>query len=223
MKSLKHFISSGVLVVAAAFLSSCQVPGLKTDNYDSPAYRPKNPSNVRVKVSTSKQMVYVMEGDRPLLVTATCVGYPGKETPLGNFQAYNKIAKKRSGSYGFAISGNTITPTKAGQARGRYVGYPMPYWVEFKPAYGFHAGYVWNIPRSHGCLRLHPNVAPKFFALVKAGTPINIQRSQPEDATLGANHKRPGPEHYMAPDPPASVSITDAPFNATAGRPIFAD
>jgi hypothetical protein len=38
--------------------------------YDRPAYKPKDPSKVVVKVSLSKQMVYVMEGNRPLLVTA---------------------------------------------------------------------------------------------------------------------------------------------------------
>ncbi|MDB4947330.1 MAG: erfK, partial [Labilithrix sp.] len=168
-------------------LSSCQNGMLsKSDNYDSPAYRPHNPSAVRVKVSLSQQMVYVMEGNRPLLVTATCVGMPQKPTPRGNFTVYNKIAKKRSGSYGFGVSGGTITPAEASKARGRYVGYPMPYWVEFSPGYGFHSGYVHPFGKSHGCLRLHPNVAPKFFALVREGTPVNIANSQPEDAILGA-------------------------------------
>lgn len=211
------------LIACAGALASCQTPLSKKDNYDSPAYRPKNPSAVRVKVSTGAQMIYVMEGNRPLLVTATCVGYAGKNTPAGNWSVSNKIAKKRSGSYGFSVSGNTIRACEASKATGRYVGFPMPFWVEFKPMYGFHSGYVWNVPHSHGCLRIHPNVAPKFFALVRNGTPVHIASSQPEDATLGANHKRPGPEHYLAPDPPASVSITDAPFHATDGKPLFVD
>ena len=212
------------LIAAAATLASCQNAQIaKTDNYDCPAHRPHNQGAVRVKVSLSKQMIYVMEGNRPLLVTATCIGMPGKGTPRGNFTAFNKIAQKRSGSYGFSVSGNSITPCTAGECRGHYVGYPMPYWVEFSPSYGFHGGYVWPIPRSHGCLRLHPNVAPKFFALVPAGTPINIADSQPEDAAFGVSHKRPGPEHYNAPDPAPSVSISDAPFRAQNGRPIFVD
>src|SRR5260370_42543564 len=66
-----------------------------------------------------------------------------------------------------------------------YVGYPMAYWVQFKPEYGFHAGPVWPIPHSHGCIRLHPNAAPKFFALVHQGTPVDIDQSQPEDQTIG--------------------------------------
>lgn len=187
-------------------------------DYNPPAYRPTNPNNVRVKVSLSKQMTYVMEGDRPLLVTACSVGTPDKPTPMGNFRAYNKIPKKRSGSYGFGVQGDTITPSTAGKAKGRYVGFPMAYWVEFKPAYGFHQGYVWPMPRTHGCIRLHKNAAPKFFALVNSGTPINIAPSQPEDATIGANHVR--PTDYNDPDPPASITISDAAFPAY-DKPLF--
>lgn len=206
-------------------LTGCQSLVTKQDNYDAPAHRPANPNNVTIKVSLSKQMVYVMEGQRPLLVTPTCVGTPDHPTPRGSFRVYNKIENKRSGSYGFGISGNgNIYPAPRSQVKGsdRYVGFPMAYWVEFSPAYGFHSGYVWNIPRSHGCLRLHPNVAAKFFALAKMGTPINISNSQTEDATLGANAPRPGPEHYLAPDPPASHLINSAVFQKPT-HPLFVD
>ncbi len=206
-------------------LTSCQTLVTKQDDYDVPAYRPKNPNNVAIKVSLSKQMVYVMEGQRPLLVTATTIGTPTNPTPRGSFRVYNKIENKRSGSYGFGVSSNgTAYPAKSSQVNGgdRYVGFPMAYWVEFSPAYGFHSGYVWNIPRSHGCLRLHPNVAAKFFALAKPGTPIYIAETQPEDATLGAKATRPGPEHYLAPDPPASVLISSSAFKKPT-KPLFVD
>jgi hypothetical protein len=210
--------------LSALFFSSCQsVVGPKADDYDAVAYRPQNPANVRVKVSLDKQMVYVMEGNRPLLVTATCVGTQAKPTPKGNFRVYKKIEEKRSMSYGFSVKGDVITPVKATNMRGgRYVGYPMAYWVEFSPAYGFHEGYVWNVPRSHGCLRLHRNVAPKFFALTRMGTPVNIANTQPEDATIGAKATRPGAEHYLAPDPPNSVLISSAVFKKPT-KPLFAE
>jgi hypothetical protein len=32
---------------------------------------------------------------------------------------------------------------------------------------------------------MHENLSPKFYQLVKVGTPVNIAASQPEDATLG--------------------------------------
>ena len=65
--------------------------------YDQPAYRPKDPSKVVVKVSLNKQMIYVLEGSRPLLVTACCVGDASHPTPKGNFSVEEKQRNKRSG------------------------------------------------------------------------------------------------------------------------------
>ena len=95
------------------------------------------------------------------------------------------------------------------------MGYPMAFWCEFKPEYGFHQGYVWPVPRSHGCLRLHHNVAPKFFALVHDGTPVNIARTQPEDATIGANVQR--PTDYNDPDPAPSYMASNKVFESPDG------
>ena len=125
---------------------------------------------------------------------------PGKGTPLGSFSAYTKIRNKRSGSYG---------------------NYPMPFWVEFKSAYGFHGGWVHSSNVTHGCVRLPWNVAPKFWALVPQGTRISIATSQPEDATIGRNIPRlnDGP----APEWPKDVLWTDKVFHRTDGRTIFAN
>ena len=41
-------------------------------------------------------------------------------------------------------------------------GYPMAYWCEFKPAYGFHEGFVHPYPHTHGCVRLHGEAAAGF-------------------------------------------------------------
>ncbi len=207
---------------AVTWLSGCA--GTTTSRlggeYNAVAYRPKNPDNVRIKVSLQNRAVYVLEGNEPLLVTATAIGTPQNPTPKGSFRVYKKIEKKRSGSYGFSVSGDSIRPVKASQATGRYVGFPMAYWVEFSPAYGFHEGAVWPIPRTHGCLRLHKNVAPKFFALAKMGTPINISETQPEDATLGKDLKR--PQDYQAPDPAPHIIITPAVFSEPTG-PLLVD
>ncbi len=174
--------------------------------YDQPAYKPHDPSKVIVKVSLQQQMVYVVEGKRPLLVTACCVGIPSKPTPKGNFEVTRKERNKRSGSYGFSIFQGHITPVEVGNASGHYVGYPMPYWVEFLPGYGFHQGWVWPIPRSHGCIRLHESDAGKFYELVKVGTPVKIANTQPEDMILGARFRR--PTDYNSPDQPAPALVS---------------
>ena len=185
------------LLVPMLFLGGCAQ--LVRPVYDQPAYRPKDPTKVVVKVSLGKQMVYVLEGNKALLVTACCVGLPAKPTPTGSFTVTRKERNKRSGSYGFAVLRDAIVPCEAGSAKGRYVGYPMPYWVEFAPGYGFHQGWVWPMPKTHGCIRLHANDAGDFFELVKVGTPVRIARTQPEDATLGS--RTPRPQDYNDPDP----------------------
>jgi hypothetical protein len=207
---------------AAAFLTSCETaPSVSGGAYHVTAHRPHNPADVRVKVSLSKQNVYVMEGDRCLMAVATTVGIPAKPTPKGNFTIYSKQEHKRSGSYGFRVQGNNIIPAEAGKnIPGSYVGYPMGYWCEFSPAYGFHQGFVHLQPRSHGCLRLKGEAAPKFFALVRIGTPVNIADTQPEDATFGSQVQR--VDDSKTPDPPASVSISNAAFQAPSGS-LFVD
>ncbi|MCE9587210.1 MAG: L,D-transpeptidase [Verrucomicrobia bacterium] len=194
---MKQFLP--ILLLPTLFLGGC-AQLIQRSTYDQPAYKPKDSSKVVVKVSLSKQMVYVMEGNRPLLVTACCVGMPSKPTPKGNLCVTRKERNKRSGSYGFAVMRDAIVPCEAGSAKGRYVGYPMPYWVEFAPGYGFHQGWVWPTPKTHGCIRLHANDAGDFWELTRVGTPVKIANTQPEDATLGA--KTPRPQDYNDPDLP---------------------
>ncbi len=182
--------------------------GGETSNYHVTAYAPHDSSKVHVYVSLNAKMVYVMEGDRPLLVTPTSIGTSSNPTPTGEFSVTDKDATKRSGEYGFWVNGSDIYSGSSGEGRSgyHYVGYPMANWVGFAPGFGFHEGYVWPIPRSHGCLRIHKNVSVKFFKLVHIGTPVSIARSQPYDDTLGraALH----PSDYKDPDPPSSFMVS---------------
>jgi len=151
-----------------------------------------------------------------VLMAAACnVGIPSKPTPRGNFHIEGKIPEKRSGSYGFDVHGNSITAAESNKATGRYIGYPMPFWCEFAPAYGFHQGYVWPVPRTHGCIRLDKQAAPRFYELVRIGTPVNIAQSQPEDEEFGHFVKR--PTDYRDPDPAPSYMISSRVFQKPAG------
>ena len=198
-------------LAAVALLTGCANGPIARTPYNVTAYKPHNPNDVRIKVSLSNRAVYVLEGNTPLLVTACAIGKPDHPTPTGNFHISGKIPNKRSGEYGFSVSGNSITPAEVSQAHGHYVGFPMAWWSEFTPGYGFHEGSVWPTPRTHGCIRLHHNVAPKFYALAKPGTPVNIAQSQPEDQTIGKDLKR--PQDYADPDPAPAILISDRVFS----------
>jgi lipoprotein-anchoring transpeptidase ErfK/SrfK len=209
---------------SAVLLTSCETTSSVAGSsgpYRVTAKRPHNPANVRVKVSLQRQNIYVMEGDRLLMAVATTVGTPEKPTPKGNFKIYRKEEFKRSNTYGFRVQGDRVIPAKSSdKIPGRYVGYPMGYWVEFKPAYGFHQGYVHPVPRSHGCLRLKGEAAAKFFALVRSGTPVNIADTQPEDATIGPKIQR--VDDSRLPDIPSNIVITQAAFTKPTG-PLLDD
>jgi len=210
-----------VSLAGYALLTSCTTMQQTTRFYHVTAHRPQDPSKVRVDVSLSKQNVYVMEGDRCLMAVATSVGMNIHPTPKGHFHIFNKIEDKRSGSYGFRVKGERVVAADAGaNIPGRYVGYPMGFWCEFAPAYGFHQGFVHPVPRTHGCLRLHGEAAPKLFALVHIGTPVNIANTQPEDATIGPTVER--VDDSKVPDPNPAVMITSRAFQKPTG-PLLVD
>jgi hypothetical protein len=216
---MRHFFRLILLCACSSLLllTGCATGRLVSAGkpYHVTAYRPSDPSKVRVLVSLSKENVYVMEGDRCLMGAACSVGLPNKPTPHGSFTIYKKEERKRSGEYGFSVQGNTVVATTAGHAGGHYVGYPMGYWCEFAPGYGFHQGFVHPVPRTHGCIRLKGEAAAKLFALARIGTPVNIATTQPEDATIGPKVERVDDSH--TPDPDPHVMVTDAAFQKPSG------
>ena len=203
----KMILMASLGIAAAMGFSSCSMnkPGgglASYQSYDRPATLPTNPGAVKVKVSLSKQRTYVMEGDKMLLVMPVSVGTASTPTPTGNFTIYNKEAKRRANTHGYAKQGNVVKQTylKNKPAGWAFKGTPMPYWSEFKTAYGFHTGWLKHTPCTHGCIRMHENLSPKFFRLISNGTPVNIAYSQPEDA-----------EHANIPLPPDAGPLPDYP------------
>lgn len=198
--------SLSLLAVAALTLGLSSCAGIKTGSanysttFDPPVEAPKNPSAVRVKISTSAQRVYVMEGSKVLLATPCSVGTASSPTPKGNFTIYSKQANRRRASSPGA-------------------GYPMTYWMEFSPAYGMHWGFVKPFPCTHGCVRLPIKSAKKIFDLVRSGTPLNVATSQPEDATVGKS--LPVLDDSKMPDPPNSYMLSPQVFADAAKGKLY--
>jgi hypothetical protein len=203
MRTLSR-LSFVCLALLAVFLTGCATSGRvasSSRSYHVKALKPHDPSKVVIKLSTSTQNLYVMEGDRLLMAVQGNVGRPGAETPTGHFTIYNKVKDKRRVSQPDA-------------------GYPMAYWCEFKPAYGFHEGFVWPVPRTHGCVRLHREAAARLYALARIGTPVEIARSLPEDKKYG--HLVTRLDQSKDPDPPRSQMMSASWFKDPAG-PLLVD
>jgi hypothetical protein len=184
------------LFAAVVGLTGCQTVqhagGSSSFAYDPPAQQPSNPANVKLKLSTGAQRLYVVEGDKVLLATPVTVGTSSTPTPHGNFTIYSKQEQRRRVSSPGA-------------------GYPMTYWMEFKPAYGLHWGFVKPQPATHGCVRIPLKAARKVFQLTRVGTPINISTSQPWDATIGKSLPR--LDDSRLPDPPMSYMLSPKVFS----------
>ena len=188
------------LTFAAALLltafSGCTTTGVPAGKYTVKAFKPHNPDKVVVKLSLGTQNLYVKEGDRLLMAVQGCVGKPSTPTPSGRFSIISKDKTRRRVSEPDA-------------------GYPMAYWCEFAPAYGFHQGFVHPYPHTHGCVRLHKEAAARLFALVKIGTPVYIAKSMPEDSQYGHFVRK--LDESRDPDPPREFLHSPRWFTDPAG------
>ena len=214
VRSVACLLAAGA---ASLFLPSCapiqpsMTSSMKAyEAYNRPAALPSNRSQVRVKVSLTNRMAYVMEGNRPLLVMPVTVGRSSAPTPRGTFRIKSKNHYYRANTHGYAVNGDRIRECylRNKPAGWRFKGTPMPYWCEFKTAYGFHTGWMKPFPASGGCLRMHKNVAPKFFRLVSVGTPVTIAMNHPEDATIGRNIPRPPDSTPFPSNPDRMMALT---------------
>jgi hypothetical protein len=193
---MKRLLLALSLATTATLVIGCaQTPRL-VGGYSVKAYKPHDPSNVTVKLSTSTQHLYVMEGDRLLMAAYANVGKADTPTPSGHFTIINKDKTRRRQS----------EPDR---------GYPMAYWCEFAPAYGFHEGFVHPYPHTHGCVRMHKEAAARLFALVHIGTPVVIAHSLPEDAKFGSQ-VRPL-DQSRDPDPPRAFMLSPGWFKDPPG------
>jgi hypothetical protein len=193
MRNLRSVLSfSSLSAIAVLALASCSSPSTSTHgssfSFDPPAKQPSNPGNVSLKLSTSAQRLYVVEGNEVLLATPVFVGTASTPTPKGQFRIRAKNETRRRQSQPGA-------------------GYPMPYWLEFyNPAYGMHWGFVKPYPATHGCVRMPLKAARKVFHMVRVGTPLHVASSQPWDETIGKT--LPVLDDTPLPDPPNSYMLS---------------
>jgi lipoprotein-anchoring transpeptidase ErfK/SrfK len=137
-------------------------------------------SETRVIINLSDQRVSLIQQGRITLVSPIASGKPGWSTPTGNFSIFNKDIDHRSGSFGSVVDADgrvvnsNATPISNVPRGGHYRPASMPYFMEFSPMVGMHAGYLPGYPASHGCVRMPRDLAALFFERVHIGTPVTI-------------------------------------------------
>src|SRR5258707_14659462 len=114
----------------------------------------------RVIINLSEQRAYLLEDSKISLISPIASGKPGWSTPTGNFSVISKDIDHRSQSFGSVLdaSGNIVdgnaTPGSYVAPGFHYRPAPMPFYMQFGPSLGMHAGYLPGYPASHGCVRM---------------------------------------------------------------------
>ncbi|MDD5348816.1 MAG: L,D-transpeptidase family protein [Chthoniobacteraceae bacterium] len=137
----------------------------------------------KIVVNLRKQTATLFKGKAQIAESRISAGREGHDTPVGRFHVLRKDEDHRSSVYGDyadrrgrVVTANVDTRKTARPPRAHFVGAPMPFFIEFSPGYGLHAGYLPGYPASHGCVRMPYWKARQFYNTVKPGTPVIIQR-----------------------------------------------
>jgi len=176
---MRFFFTLGFMVSAAFFLSGCDtVTDLVTSNI--PDYHTGKPS---ILIELREQQAYLYKGMSEVASSRISTGREGYNTPLGRFRVIRKDEDHRSSVYGYYADEDdnpvedNIDIRKDKKPPGcHFVGASMPYFLEFAPGYGLHAGYLPGFPASHGCVRMPYWKARQFFNTADVGTLVVIKR-----------------------------------------------
>ncbi len=108
-------------------------------------------ANAKACFSISQRRAWLLRPGRVVVVAVPALGgRPGHPTPTGQFTVQFHDANHVSSIYHA----------------------PMPFYVNFAPQVGFHAGSL--VVRSHGCVHLSRDNAQRFFSYLQDGDPVDV-------------------------------------------------
>jgi lipoprotein-anchoring transpeptidase ErfK/SrfK len=174
---MKVILQLSLLGAAAVFSSCSTMSDLVTSHIPE-----RHDGRASFEVDLSDQRAYLKRGGHITASSRISSGREGHRTPTGRFTVIRKDEEHRSSIYGDYVdnSGRVVRANvdvrKDRKPRGsHYVGAPMPFFVEFSPSYGFHAGYLPGVPASHGCIRMPYWKARQFYNAARIGTPVIVK------------------------------------------------
>jgi lipoprotein-anchoring transpeptidase ErfK/SrfK len=173
---MKRIFGIGLVGLTALFGGCAQ---FETAMYD---LRPRPAGRSTVLIDLSDQHAYLMRGGRVVLTSQVSTGREGYNTPSGKYSIIEKDIDHRSSLYGAYVRDGYVVKRdvdvrKDPRPRGaKFVGAPMPYFLRIHGGVGLHAGYLPGYPASHGCIRMPPSRARRFYEAVALGTPVTVRR-----------------------------------------------
>lgn len=141
------------------------------------------PGAASIRVDLSEQLAYFYKGSTLVGVSRISSGRSGFRTPRGSFRVLSKKTRHRSSQYGMYVDRDTHAVVRADVERHKdprppgtyYRGAKMNHFIRFHRGIGFHAsGDVPAQPASHGCVRMPPDMARKFYRHAPIGTRVTV-------------------------------------------------
>lgn len=137
---------------------------------------------VLLEIVINEQRLYVYRGGKQIGYTKISTGREGHSTPVGNYTILSKIKDYHSNLYGSFVdnvTGKTVdNNAEIGQkppAGTHYQAAPMPYFQRLSwEGVGLHEGFLPGYADSHGCIRVHRDMAQHLFEVTQVGTPVLI-------------------------------------------------
>lgn len=135
-----------------------------------------------IVVRLNEQKAFLYHYGRLVAVSEVSTGREGYATPAGKYRVVQKDIDHRSTVYGAYVKDGRVVKANVNVTKDKkppgavFVGAPMPYFLRISGAIGLHAGHVPGYPASHGCIRLPPREARRFYYAVQVGTPVTIYR-----------------------------------------------
>lgn len=142
----------------------------------------RHPGKPSILVELSEQQAHLYKGRYEVASSRISTGREGYNTPIGRFRVIKKDEEHRSSVYGYYADDSdqpveeNIDVRKDKRPPGsHFVGASMPYFIEFAPGFGLHAGYLPGFPASHGCVRMPYWKARQFYNTARLGTLVVIK------------------------------------------------
>ena len=175
---MKLLLRCTLLLIALGFSSCSTVSDMVVTHIPQ-----RHSGKASVVVKLSEQKAYLYRGEHIVASSRISSGREGHRTPTGRFRVIRKHEDHRSSLYGDYVDRETgrivranVDVRKHRRPPGtKYVGAAMPFYVEFSPSYGLHAGYLPGVPASHGCIRMPYWKARQFYRETRIGTPVVVR------------------------------------------------
>lgn len=150
-----------------------------------PELAPEGP--VELHLVLNEQRIYVYRCGILIGYSMVSTGREGYGTPEGDYKVLQKVKDHKSNQFGSFVdvsTGKTVDfNASAGQAPPPgtvYVPAPMPYFQRLTwGGIGLHEGFLPGYPASHGCIRVHSDMAHRLFEVTKVGTRVRITYERP--------------------------------------------